>query len=91
MVAGIGNPERFFAWLRNHNIQVIKHVFPDHHPFSNEDINFHDGLPVVMTEKDAVKCNEFASPLHWYLPIKARVPDAFSIRLDNLMKEAING
>ncbi|MEQ8428333.1 MAG: tetraacyldisaccharide 4'-kinase [Gammaproteobacteria bacterium] len=90
-VAGIGNPERFFAHLRNHNVHVIKHVFPDHHPFKAEDITFHDGLPVVMTEKDAVKCLSFANRVHWYLPIKASLPEAFSIRLDNLMKEAING
>ncbi len=90
-VAAIGNPERFFAWLRKHNIQIIKHVFPDHHPFQEEEIAFHDGLPVVMTEKDAVKCQQFSNPLHWYLPIRASLPEAFSIRLDNLMKEAMNG
>ncbi len=90
-VAGIGNPESFFSYLRNHNIQIIKHVFPDHYAFKKEDILFHDGLPVVMTEKDAVKCFSYANQSHWYLPIRAKLPEAFCIRLDNLMKEVVNG
>lgn len=90
-VAGIGNPERFFSHLRHHNIHVIKHTYPDHHPFQEEDIRFQDGLPVVMTEKDAVKCFPFSGSVHWYLPIKAKLPEAFSIRLDNLMKEIVDG
>ncbi len=90
-VAGIGNPDRFFACLRNQKLQIIKHDFPDHHQFSREDINFNDGLPVVMTEKDAVKCMDIATEHHWYLPIKANLPEAFNFRLDTLMKEIING
>ncbi len=90
-VAGIGNPERFFSQLRSQNLQIIKHQFPDHHPFTAEDIMFNDGLPIVMTEKDAVKCFAFATDNHWFLPVKAELPDAFSIRLDNLMKDIVNG
>ncbi|HXW75645.1 MAG TPA: tetraacyldisaccharide 4'-kinase [Steroidobacteraceae bacterium] len=70
-VAGIGNPARFFATLRAHGIGVIEHAFPDHHPFAAAELEFADGLPVLMTEKDAVKCTAFAAARLWYVPVDA--------------------
>jgi tetraacyldisaccharide 4'-kinase len=90
-IAGIGNSDRFYSYLRNQKLQIIMHEFPDHHPFITEDVNFNDGLPVVMTEKDAVKCVDYATDQHWYLPITATLPESFTYRLDALMKEIING
>ncbi|MES2490588.1 MAG: tetraacyldisaccharide 4'-kinase [Pseudomonadota bacterium] len=70
-VAGIGNPERFFGQLRWQGINVIPHAFPDHHAFTASDFNFIDTHPVLMTEKDAVKCLAFAQP-HWrFVPVVA--------------------
>lgn len=68
-VAAIGNPKRFFECLRTQQLDVIEHVFPDHYLFQAKDICFADNLPVIMTEKDAVKCREFASSQHWYYPV----------------------
>ena len=90
-IAGIGNPDRFFAYLRNRKIKIIMHEYPDHYVYREEDICFDDGLPVVMTEKDAVKCVPFASVQHWYLPIKANLPETFTYRLDSFMKDILNG
>ncbi len=73
-VAGIGNPERFFNTLAALGFDVIPHSFPDHHGFRIEDISFDDGLPVIMTAKDAVKCTGFAQANHWYLPVVADIP-----------------
>lgn len=64
-VVGIGNPQRFFNTLRCLGLDVIEHIFSDHHAFVRSDLDFFDGLPVVMTEKDAVKCSAF-SPAHCY-------------------------
>jgi tetraacyldisaccharide 4'-kinase len=75
-VAGIGNPGRFFAELRAHGIEVIEHPFADHHAFRAADLEFGDGLPVLMTEKDAVKCGEFADARLWFVPVSARFSDA---------------
>ena len=72
-VAGIGNPWRFFTELRTHGLEVIEHPFPDHHPFAAADVSFADGLPVLMTEKDAVKCAAFANPQLWYVPVTAQL------------------
>lgn len=75
-VAGIGHPERFFASLRALGLEVIPHAFPDHHAFVAGDLAFGDGLPVVMTEKDAVKCRAFAGDHCWFLRIEAQLPEA---------------
>lgn len=90
-VAGLGNPNRFFAMLRGLKIDLIKHVFPDHYPYGPEDLEFGDGLPVLMTEKDAVKCLAFNSDKLWYLPIEVRMPDSFVYRLKTLLKELSDG
>jgi tetraacyldisaccharide 4'-kinase len=91
VIAGIGNPDRFFSYLRNQKLNLMIHEFPDHHPYTAEDVKFNDGLPVVMTEKDAVKCHAYAGQNHWYLPITASLPDSFAYRLDTLMKDIVNG
>jgi tetraacyldisaccharide 4'-kinase len=72
-VAGIGNPSRFFRDLRERGIDILEHAFADHHPFAARDLEFGDTLPVLMTEKDAVKCRELASPRLWYVPISAQL------------------
>ncbi|HSR63061.1 MAG TPA: tetraacyldisaccharide 4'-kinase [Gammaproteobacteria bacterium] len=90
-VAGIGNPDRFFQMLRKLGLQPIEHVFPDHYRFSSADIRFNDGLPVIMTEKDAVKCRDFADERHWYLAIDVNMSDIFEHRLSILLKELGDG
>ena len=70
-VAAIGNPQRFFDMLRNAGLTVYEHPFPDHHPFKSGDLNFGDSMPVLMTEKDAVKCAAFADERCWYVPVTA--------------------
>jgi tetraacyldisaccharide 4'-kinase len=75
-VAGIGNPARFFAELRACGIEPIEHPFPDHHPFAAGELEFADQLPVLMTEKDAVKCAAFANPRLWYVPVSAQLSSA---------------
>ena len=75
-VAGIAHPGRFFASLRTLGFDPIEHAFADHHPFVAADLEFADDLPVLMTEKDAVKCRGFASARCFYLPISASLPEA---------------
>ena len=70
-VAGIGNPQRFFRDLSGFGIEVIAHPFPDHHPFTAHELAFADDLPILMTEKDAVKCAPFANARLWCVPVSA--------------------
>ncbi|MGI9302609.1 MAG: tetraacyldisaccharide 4'-kinase [Gammaproteobacteria bacterium] len=71
-VAGIGNPARFYSTLRAKGIDVREHTFADHHSYTPQDLQFDDRLPILMTEKDAVKCQRFGAHHHWYLPISVR-------------------
>jgi tetraacyldisaccharide 4'-kinase len=84
-VAGIGNPARFFAMLATAGLRPITHAFADHHDFVQTDVEFNDGMNVLMTEKDAVKCSRFGGPQHWYVPVTAQLPDAFFERLRRLL------
>jgi tetraacyldisaccharide 4'-kinase len=58
-VAGIGNPERFFAGLSRMGLAFSAHAFPDHHKYRGAELEFADCDFVLMTEKDAVKCRHF--------------------------------
>jgi len=80
-VAGIGHSELFFSYLREQGLKLHCHEFGDHYHYCQTDIQFDDDLPVIMTEKDAVKCLPFAGPKHWYLPIEARLSNSFGERL----------
>jgi tetraacyldisaccharide 4'-kinase len=76
-VAAIGNPQRFFDSLRAVDIDVIEHAFADHHQFAAADLAFADDLSILMTDKDAVKCQRFAQPHWWRVPVHAELPPAF--------------
>jgi tetraacyldisaccharide 4'-kinase len=71
-VAGIGDPARFFATLRAAGLDLVEHPLPDHAPIAAADLAFGDGLPVLMTEKDAVKCGSFPAAGLAYLEVAAR-------------------
>ncbi len=76
-VAGIGDPNRFFIQLGRAGLKVVPHPFPDHHRFEPRELEFGDGAPVVMTEKDAVKLRGAARPQWWVLPVTAQLDPAF--------------
>ncbi|MDX1480949.1 MAG: tetraacyldisaccharide 4'-kinase [Woeseiaceae bacterium] len=74
-VAGIGHPERFFATLKALGADVIAHPRPDHAAVTAADLDFDDGLPVVMTEKDAVKCPCGVDDRLWALSVDVVMED----------------
>ncbi len=76
-VAGIGNPARFFAGLRAAGLDIIEHAFADHFVYAPADLDFGDDLPVLMTDKDAVKCVAFADARCWRVPVRAELPGDF--------------
>jgi tetraacyldisaccharide 4'-kinase len=88
-IAGIGNPQRFFARLRDAGLELIEHPFPDHAHFRPEQLEFADGLPVLMTEKDAVKCRAFGGADRWYLPVAAGFSDADAHALRGALERAL--
>ncbi|MBK9130958.1 MAG: tetraacyldisaccharide 4'-kinase [Gammaproteobacteria bacterium] len=80
-VAGIGHPARFFRQLKQLDFGFTEHAFPDHHEFTAADLAFGDDLPVMMTEKDAVKCRRFCHDNCWYLAVDARLDERLEARL----------
>jgi tetraacyldisaccharide 4'-kinase len=84
-VAAIGNPQRFFDMLRNAGLTLYEHPMPDHHAFKAGDLNFGDNLPVIMTEKDAVKCVAFADERCWYVPVSAEFSEKDASELTDLV------
>ncbi len=86
-VAGIGRPERFFNQLRAAGIEVIPHPFPDHHRFTKGDLLFASDEITIMTSKDAVKCQPFASPDTWEFPVQAHIEKGALTRI----LEKLNG
>jgi len=90
-VAGIGNPARFFAVLRAHGIEPIEHPFADHHALTAAELTFGDELPVLMTEKDAVKCTGFAAARLWYVPVAAHLSERDARELLSRVLERVRG
>jgi tetraacyldisaccharide 4'-kinase len=90
-IAGIGNPQRFFDQLCQYKTIVHPHPFTDHHQYQLIDLDFKDELPVLMTEKDAVKCQSFAQPHHWYLPVSAAISDGLCEAIIKKLKDPTNG
>jgi tetraacyldisaccharide 4'-kinase len=85
-VAAIGNPGRFFEALRRLGIDVVEHAFTDHQRLTAADLQFEDELPILMTEKDAVKYIDFVDPRCWKVPVSAALPDWFFDAVDSRLR-----
>jgi tetraacyldisaccharide 4'-kinase len=72
---GIGRPQGFFAMLDRHGLHYRPQAFPDHHVFRPTDLPV--GGAVLMTEKDAVKCREFAGPDWWAVELEVTPENGF--------------
>ena len=73
-VAAIGHPQRFFTLLRDHGLNLRQHSLPDHAVIGPNQLPRSDRRPVLMTEKDAVKCRDDRQDA-WYVEISAQVED----------------
>lgn len=91
VICGIGNPSRFFRLIESYGIEVVSHEYPDHYHFSAKDLRFEDELPVLMTEKDAVKCRRFAQSWHWYLPMVVQPHHLLGVRVLTLLEKLQRG
>ena len=87
VVTAIGHPERFFQTLKQAGLSFDTRIYADHHQFSGEEILYDDDYPVLMTEKDAVKCYHLADHNTWMLPVDARLDAGFCRVLKNLLEE----
>ncbi|MCY4357776.1 MAG: tetraacyldisaccharide 4'-kinase [Gammaproteobacteria bacterium] len=84
-VAALGNPQRFFATLESLPYPVKAFPFPDHYRFQASDFGsdkFDPDQPIVMTEKDAVKCREFVTTNMWSVDVEVDLPPNFLASID---------
>lgn len=88
-VAAIGNPVRFFNLLQKLGAKIHTRIFPDHHLYQKQDLVDLMDKPLIMTEKDAVKCKDFAGDNWWYLPVYAKLPDSFADVIIKKLKHLI--
>ena len=87
-LAAIGHPERFFRLLEGLGAVVERHALPDHAPIAPTLATLGNDIPVLMTEKDAVKCGSAAGPQHWTLQVAARFGPDDSSRLAAIVDAA---
>lgn len=73
-MAGIGAPQQFFSQLRALGFSPRCHAFADHQAYERHDLLGFGGRPLIMTEKDAIKCAPIAPPDSWFLRIRASLP-----------------
>lgn len=86
-VMGIGNPQRFLKTLIDLHIQYKAHIFPDHHEFTEKDFEFTDSAPIIMTEKDAVKCRKMVKTNNlYYLKVSAIIDNEKNSFQDALLQ-----
>jgi hypothetical protein len=96
-LAGIGHPPRFFATLTALGYELVQSVgYGDHQAFDAAELLARFGQrPLLMTEKDAVKCRPFAPDNWWYLPVSAELPDALgeallrTVRVTDALADAV--
>jgi len=85
-LAAIGNPRRFFSLLKELGAKPICHTFPDHHQYKMDDIP-NDKKSLVVTEKDAVKLEQFNLLDCFYLKISAILPTRFYHNFDLFLEK----
>ena len=80
-IAGTANPSKFFSDLRLAGLKLRARSFPDHHSYQSSDLKDLYFSTVLMTTKDAVKCQKIAGPDWWAVPQTTEI--------DNSLEEAL--
>lgn len=84
-VAGIGNPQRFFDLLIDAGLDVEAHPLDDHAEITLDDLTFDEPGAVLITEKDAVKCEHLKPDGVWCVVVDFQFDADASARLMRLI------
>ena len=81
--AGIGNPDNFFDFLKENNLNIIKEMkYPDHYSYSRKNLNYLIELKkkyaakLITTEKDYMRIDSDYRQNFNYLPIEASLENS---------------
>lgn len=93
-IAGIGNPERFFAMLDAHGIDCQTTALDDHQVLTTDLLARWSGQCLLMTEKDAVKCRALNLASvdignWWSVPVTARLDETFESLWHNAVSQLL--
>ncbi len=80
-ITAIGNPESFFSTLEGYDLEFKKVSFNDHYLFNKNDFIKYEDYNIVMTEKDAIKCQKFANKNFWVLPLETKVDERLFLNI----------
>jgi len=74
-VAGIGNPDRFYALLAESGINYDPVAVADHGMIDLDSLVVERDQPILMTEKDAVKYPDQSVADVWWVPVDVSMAD----------------
>lgn len=87
LVAAIGNPTRFANTAKQAGFTILQQrYFVDHHQFTAADFS-QMATPILMTEKDAVKCTSFAQDDWFSLTVNAKLDATAAAKLSILLTQ----
>ena len=89
VITAIGHPQSFISALEQLGLHVDARILPDHARLSRADIEFNDDLPVLMTEKDAVKCQHIADSRHWAVTTQVQLSTVDEAQLIQCVQRAL--
>lgn len=74
--AGIGSPEKFFTSLRQAGLRLTDTLpLPDHHALTATTFDQLNSRVILITAKDAIKCETFADDRLWVVEVTPRLSD----------------
>ena len=88
-VAGIGNPQRFFDLLLDADLDVDPHPLEDHADITLDELTFDERGAVLITEKDAVKCEHLKAEGVWCVVVDFKFDADSAARLMRLVLRGI--
>lgn len=88
--AGLGNPNKFFKLLKSVGLSIHPLPLPDHYDFSTNPFVQRPEDVILITQKDAVKCQLKTDYLDdariWVVPVSVELPNDFIGLIVNILK-----
>ena len=88
LCCAIAQPQRLIDTLAQHlpKLNYSRHFFRDHHLFQQSDFASYHDKTIIMTEKDAIKCQELDLSNAWFLRLRAQLSADFFTELEQLLQ-----
>lgn len=88
--AGLGNPNKFFNLLKSNGLKIRTLPLPDHYDFSVNPFENRQEEVILITQKDAVKCqlrDDFVNDARiWVVPVSIELPNDFISLMINILR-----